>query len=160
MKRKGESRWNQQRVRPTSPHTKGPSINWRRCNFGYERWIECSCLRVGQARNREWGSSEWRGCEGYIKEPPKAGGRWGILTENWLSRSWNRLNRFPPEWFSVQGLAQLVSEAVPKPVEPAQKPVEPVFQQSANNFSDMADWRTGRADNGRVNNAKIGWAGF
>jgi hypothetical protein len=60
MKRKGESRWNQQRVRPTSPHTKGPSINWRRCDFGCERWIECSCLRVGQPRIRGEDRSEWR----------------------------------------------------------------------------------------------------
>ena len=95
MKRKGESRWNQQRVRPTSPHTKDPSINWRRCDFGCERWIECSCLRVGQPRNRASAEvNEERECEGYIKEPPKAGGHWGILTEN-------RLNWFPPGWFSV-----------------------------------------------------------
>jgi hypothetical protein len=90
MKRKGESRWNQQRVRLTSTHTKGPSINWRRCDFGCERWIECSCLRVGQPRNRGGAEvNEEREYEGYIKEPPKAGGRWGILIEN-------RLNRFPP----------------------------------------------------------------
>jgi hypothetical protein len=31
--------------------------------------------------------NEERVCEGYIKEPPKAGGHWGILTENRLSRS-------------------------------------------------------------------------
>jgi hypothetical protein len=58
--------------------------------------------------------------------------------------------------FSVQGLAQLVNEPVQKPVEPAQKPVEPFFQESANNFSDMVDWQTDRADNGRVNSAKTG----
>jgi hypothetical protein len=52
MKRKGESRWNQQRVSPTSLHTKSPSINWRRCKFGCERWIECSCLKFGQPRIR------------------------------------------------------------------------------------------------------------
>jgi hypothetical protein len=91
-------------------------------------------LRVGQPRNR--GSAkvnEERECEGYIKKPPKAGGHWGILTEN-------RLNQFPPGWFSVQRLAQLKSELVPKSVEPAQKPVEPVFQQPTHNFSDMTDW--------------------
>jgi hypothetical protein len=29
--------------------------------------------------------NEERECEGYIKEPPKAGGRWGILSENRLN---------------------------------------------------------------------------
>jgi hypothetical protein len=126
---KGESRWNQQRVRPTSPHTKGPSINWRRCDFGCERWIECSCLRVGQPRIRGEGRSEWREreCEGYIKEPPKVGGRWGNLTEN-------RLNRFPPGWFSVHWLTEPESGPDPNPVESAQKSVEPIFQQSAHDF--------------------------
>jgi hypothetical protein len=75
-------------------------------------------------------------CEGYIKEPPKAGGRWGILTENRL----NRLNRFPPGWFSVHWLAQPESGPVPKLVEPAQKLVESVFQQSVHDFSDTTDW--------------------
>jgi hypothetical protein len=61
-------------------------------------------------------------CEGYIKEPPKAGGHWGKLTKN-------RLNRFPPGWFSVHWLAEPESGPVPNPVEPAQKSVEPVFQK-------------------------------
>jgi hypothetical protein len=52
------------------------------------------------------------------------------------------LNRFPPEWFSVHGLAQLVSEPFLKLVELAQKPVEPVLQQSAHWFSDMANWQS------------------
>jgi hypothetical protein len=73
VKRKGESRWNQQRVRLTSPHTKGPSINWRRCDFGCERWIECSCLRVGQPKNRGEGRSEWRERVGGVyKKAPKS----------------------------------------------------------------------------------------
>jgi hypothetical protein len=123
MKRKGESRWNQQRVRPTSPRTKGPSINWRRCNFGCERWIECYCLRVGQPRIHGEGRSEWREreCKGYIKEPPKAGGRWGFQTEN-------RLNRFPPGWFSIHWLTQPKSGPVLNPVELDQKSVELIFQ--------------------------------
>jgi hypothetical protein len=29
--------------------------------------------------------NEERECKGYIKEPPKAGGRWGILTKNRLT---------------------------------------------------------------------------
>ena len=62
--------------------------------------------------------NEERECKGYIKEPPKAGGRWAFLTEN-------RLSRFPPECFSVQGLAQLVGGPVSKPAEPAPKLVEP-----------------------------------
>jgi hypothetical protein len=37
--------------------------------------------------------------KGYIKEPPKAGGRWTFLTKNRLSRSLNRLNRFLPGCF-------------------------------------------------------------
>jgi hypothetical protein len=73
MKRKGESRWNQQRVSPTSPHTKSPSINWRRCEFGCERWIECSCLKVGQPRISGVGRSEWReGVWGVYKGAPKS----------------------------------------------------------------------------------------
>jgi hypothetical protein len=90
--------------------------------------------------------NEERECKGYIKEPPKAGGRWGFLTEN-------RLSRFPPECFSVQGLAQLVGGPVSKPVEPAPKPVEPVFQKYAHCFSDMADWQCRKR---KVNSAKIG----
>jgi hypothetical protein len=91
--------------------------------------------------------NEERVCEGYIKEPPKAGGHWGILTEN-------RLNWFPPGWFSVHWLAQPESGPVPKLVEPAQKPVEPIFQQSAHDFSDRTDWQTGGSESGRRNNAK------
>jgi hypothetical protein len=73
MKRKGESRWNQQRVSPISPHTKSPSINWRRCEFGCERWIECSCLKFGQPRIRGVGRSEWRGrVWGVYKGAPKS----------------------------------------------------------------------------------------
>jgi hypothetical protein len=159
MKRKGESRWNQRRVRPTSPHTKGPSINWRRCDFGCERWIECSCLRVGQQINYGEGRSEWRErVWGVYKGAPKGGSRWGILTENWLNRFWNRLNRFPLGWFSVHWLAQPESGPVPKPVEPAQKPVEPVFQQSVHDFSDMIDWQSRKWQSEQC--TKTGWAGF
>jgi hypothetical protein len=90
MKRMGESRWNQQRVRSTSPHTKDPSNDWRRCDFRCERWIECPCLEVGHPRNRGRGRSEWRErVWGYLKDTPKAGSRW----EKWTK---NRLNRFPP----------------------------------------------------------------
>jgi hypothetical protein len=59
--------------------------------------------------------NEERECEGYIKEPPKAGGRWGILSENRL----NRLNRFPPGWFSAHWLTQPESGPVPNSIEPA-----------------------------------------
>jgi hypothetical protein len=105
MKRKGESRWNQQRVRSTSPHTKSPSNNWRRCDFRSKRWIECSCLRVGQPRISGEGRSEWREREneGYIKDPPKVGGRWEKWTQNRMNRFWNRLNRFPPRGFQFTG---------------------------------------------------------
>jgi hypothetical protein len=68
-----------------------------------------------------------RECEGYIKEPPKAGGHWGKLSEN-------RLNRFPPGWISVHWLTEPESGPVPNPVEPTQKSVEPVFQKSAHDF--------------------------
>jgi hypothetical protein len=42
------------------------------------------------AKNSWIGRSKWRERErvnGYIKETPKAGGRWTFLTENRLSRS-------------------------------------------------------------------------
>jgi hypothetical protein len=39
--------------------------------------------------------NEERECEGYIKDPPKAGSRWEKWTQNRLNRFLNRLNRFP-----------------------------------------------------------------
>jgi hypothetical protein len=96
-KRMGESRWNWQRVRSTSPHTKDPSSNWRRCDFGCEMCIECPCLEFGQLRNHgESRSYEERECGGYLKDPPKAGSRWEKRAKNRLNQFVNRLNRFPP----------------------------------------------------------------
>jgi hypothetical protein len=47
--------------------------------------------------------NEERECEGYIRDPPKAGRRWEKLTENRL----NRLNRFPPGGFRfTEGLSR------------------------------------------------------
>jgi hypothetical protein len=83
-------------------------------------------VEVNEERERE--------CEGYIKEPPKAGGRWGKLTENWLNRFSNQLNRFPPGWISAHWLTKPESGPVPNPAELAQKSVEPIFQQSAHDF--------------------------
>jgi hypothetical protein len=71
--------------------------------------------------------NEERECEGYIKEPPKVGGRCGNLTEN-------RLNRFPPRWISVHWLIEPESGPVPNSAELAQKLVELIFQQSAHDF--------------------------
>jgi hypothetical protein len=71
--------------------------------------------------------NEERESEGYIKEPSKAGGRWGKQTKH-------RLIRFPPGWFSIHWLAEPESGPVPNPVEQAQKSVEPVFQKSAHDF--------------------------
>jgi hypothetical protein len=96
-KRMGESRWNWQRVRSTSPHTKDPSSDWRRCDFGCEMWIECPCLEFGQLRNHgESRSNEEIECGGYLKDPPKASSRWEKRAKNRLNRFTNRLNRFPP----------------------------------------------------------------
>jgi hypothetical protein len=73
-----------------------------------------------------------RECEGYIKEPPKAGGRWGILTKN-------RLNQFPLEWFSVHWLTQPESGSVPNPVEPAQNWLNRFSNSLHTTFSDRTD---------------------
>jgi hypothetical protein len=76
-KRMGESRWNWQGVRSTSPYTKDPSSDWRRCDFGCEMWIECPCLEFGQLRNHgESRSNEERERDcvcgvGYLKDPQK-----------------------------------------------------------------------------------------
>jgi hypothetical protein len=99
-------------------------------------------------------------CEGYIKEPPKAGGRWGFQTENQLNRFWNQLNRFPPGWFSVHWLTQPKSGPVRNPVELAQKSIELIFQQSAHDFF-WHDWLVRLAGQKVAeNSAKTGWTSF
>jgi hypothetical protein len=111
--------------------------------FGCERWSECSCLSVGQPRIHGWAGVKWRERErvkGYIKEPPKAGGRWTFLTKNRLSRSLNRLNRFLPGCF-------LLSDRLSWLVDRSQNRMS-WFSKS---LADIVE---------KWNNPKTDWAGF
>jgi hypothetical protein len=123
MKRMGESRWNQQCVRSTSPHTKDPSTDWKRCNFGCERWIECPCLEVGQPRNRGRDRSEWRErVWGVFKGSPKS---WQPLGE----KDSKPVEPASTREFSVHWGTQLETRPVQNSVEPDSNPVEPVFKK-------------------------------
>jgi hypothetical protein len=161
MKRIGESRWNHQCVRSTSPHTKGPSNDWRGCNCGCERWIECLCLEVGQLRNRGRGRSEWREIVwGYLKDPPKAGSRWEKWTKNRLNRFLNRLNRFPPGSSRFTELLSRRLDRTQNWLSRAQIRLNPFSKNSAHNFSDSfcpSDWQD---RGGRMNSAETGWTDF
>jgi hypothetical protein len=145
MKRNGESRWNQQRVRSTSPHTKGPSNNWRKCDFGCERWIECSCLKVGQPRIRGEGRSQWRErVWGVYKGSLKSWRPLGKVDSKPVEPVLNPVEPISTRGFSVHWETQPETRPAPKPVEPGQNPVEPVFQKSAHDFfwqDWLADWQ-------------------
>jgi hypothetical protein len=126
----GESRWNQQRVRSTSPHTKGPSNDWRRCDFECERWIECSCLKVGQPRIRGEGRSEWRErVRGVYKGSPKSWQPLGKVDSKPVEPVLKPVEPVSAREFSVHWGTQPETRPTPNSVEPNQNPVVPVFKK-------------------------------
>jgi hypothetical protein len=130
MKRMGESRWNQHRVRSNSPHTKGPSNDWRRCDFRCERWIECSCLKVGQPRIRGEGRSEWRErVWGVYKGSPKSWQTLGKVDSKPVEPVFKLVEPVSTREFSVHWGTQSETRSTPNSVEPDSNPVEPVFKK-------------------------------
>jgi hypothetical protein len=154
VKRVGESRWNQQWVRSTSPHTKDPSNDWRGCDFGCERWNECLCLEVGQPRIRGRAEvNEERECGGYLKDPPKDGSRWekGPKT-GWTGFHQGVLGSLIYSAGDSTGLK--IGWAGPKSGWTS------FWKISAHNFSDSF-WLSNRSEQRwQRNSLETGWTGF
>jgi hypothetical protein len=161
-KRMGESRWNWQRVRSTSPHTKDPSSDWRRCDFGCEMWIECLCLGFGQLRNHgESRSNEERECGGYLKDPPKAGSRWEKRAKNRLNRFTNRLNRFPPGRSRFTDLLSRRHDRIQNRLSRAKFWLNRFHKNICNDFLDRSElgWQRNSPETGWTG-FRSGWTGF
>jgi hypothetical protein len=149
MKRIGESRWNQQCVRSTSPHTKDPSNDWRGCDFGCERWIECPCLEVGQPRNHGRGRSEWREREsrGVFKGSPKSWQPLGEVDQKPVEPVLKPVEPVSTREFSVHWGTQPETRPASNSVEPDSNPVELVFEKLCTRlFLTAFDWQTGRSE--------------
>jgi hypothetical protein len=99
----------------------------------------CACSTVGKSVG------------GVYKGAPKAGGRWGNLTEIRLNRFQIRLNRIPPVDFRFTGglsrrldRTQIRLNRFQIRLNQIQNSVEPVFQKKLHmTFSNRTDWQTG-----------------
>jgi hypothetical protein len=130
MKRMGESRWNQHCVRSTSPHTKDPSNDWRGCDFGCERWIECPCLEVGQPRNHGGSRSEWRErVWGVFKGSPKSWQPLGEVDQKPVEPVLKPVEPVSTREFSLHWGIQPETRPASNLVEPDSNPVEPIFKK-------------------------------
>jgi hypothetical protein len=140
----GESRWNWQRVRSSSPHTKGPSNDWRRCDCRSERWNECTWLKVGQPRIHGRGRSKWEreSVRGYIKDPPKAGSRWEKTSKN-------RLNRFLPGGSRSTELLSRRLDRFQNRLSKEKFRLNRFSKNICSDFSDSSDCQTGQSSDGR-----------
>ena len=74
----------------------------------------CACSAVGKSVG------------GVYKGAPKAGGRWGNLTEIRLNRFQIRLNRIPPVGFRFTGGLSRRLDRTQNSVEPVSNSVQPV----------------------------------
>jgi hypothetical protein len=90
--------------------------------------------------------NEERECEGYIKDPPKAGSRW----EKWTQ------NRFPPGGFRFTGRVSRRLDRLQNRLSRAKIRLNRFSKNLHTTFSDRIDWQTGRSESDRGNSAKTG----
>jgi hypothetical protein len=84
---------------------------------------------------------------GYLKDPPKAGSRWGKWTKNRLNRFLNRLNRFPLRGSQFIELLSRRLDRTQNRLSRAQIRLNRFSKKSMHmNFLTTFDCQTGRID--------------